>query len=173
MHSGPKVSLQQLLDCKEQRAFRQRELISIHSLPLVSFSINMVGAIKKNALSSRAFYAGYQTIVDDCLAKNLPIVDIEKTIAVTGYEALFSVNTKSYAQLKLAMVNIEDTHPFGRLFDIDVIDIDGLPISRDTFDLPRRRCFVCEQEAKLCARNRSHSLDELLNKMTEIIHESQ
>lgn len=173
MYSGPKVSLQQLLDCKEQRAFRQREWISVHSLPLVSFSINMVGAIKKNELSSRAFHAGFQAIIDECLSTDIPIVAIEEIVAATGYEALFAVKATSYTQLKHAMVNIEDSHPLGRLFDIDVIDIDGRPISRDSFNLPRRRCFVCQQEAKLCARNRSHSLHELLNKMTEIIHDSQ
>lgn len=172
MYSGPKVSLQQLLDCKEQRAFRQREWISIHSLPLISLSINMVGNIKKNGLSSRAFHAGYKAIIDDCLSVDLPIVAVEKTVSATGYEALLAVNSSSYSDLKYAMVNIEDTHPLGRLLDIDVIDLNGKPISRDTLNLPRRRCFVCQQEAKICARNRSHSLHELLNKMTEIIHES-
>ncbi|MBF4253194.1 hypothetical protein EA007_20155, partial [Vibrio anguillarum] len=39
MYSGPQVNLQQLLDCKEQRAYRQREWVNTHSLPLISFTI--------------------------------------------------------------------------------------------------------------------------------------
>ncbi len=68
------------------------------------------------------------------------------------------------------MVEVEDTHPLGRLFDIDVIDTQGVVLSRDQLRFARRRCFVCGRDAKLCARNRVHPLTGLIDKLSEIIH---
>lgn len=173
MYSGPKVTLPQLLDSREQRAFRQREWLNEHSLPLISFTINMVGEVKQNTIAERAFNAGYQEILDECLSQDMAIVRLEKYTAVTGYELLIVAQPNEVKALKRAMVSIEDTHPLGRLFDIDVIDIDGRPLSRDSLGLPRRRCLVCEDEAKVCARSRRHSLSDLIAKMSEIIDDCQ
>ena len=67
------------------------------------------------------------------------------------------------------MCDIEDTHPLGRIFDIDVIDTDGTKLSRDSF----RKCILCDCQAQECARSRRHSVDEMFQAITELIHKNQ
>ncbi|MEY8292793.1 citrate lyase holo-[acyl-carrier protein] synthase [Carnobacteriaceae bacterium 52-44] len=56
------------------------------------------------------------------------------------------------------MVNIEENHPLGRLFDLDVLMLDQnnevQGKSRTKLGLPVRRCFLCERPAKDCGRSR-------------------
>lgn len=64
-------------------------------------------------------------------------------------------------EAKRVAVEIEDTHPLGRLFDIDVIDAQGIPVSRDRVGGQPRRCLVCDYEARYCMRMRWHTQEEI------------
>jgi holo-ACP synthase/triphosphoribosyl-dephospho-CoA synthase len=55
---------------------------------------------------------------------------------------------------------IEQTHPLGRLFDIDVIEGGG-KISRAGLGLEERKCLVCGGGAFACGRSRAHKAEEL------------
>ena len=48
----------------------------------------------------------------------------------TGYEA-YLITPLPLLEAKRIAVTIEDTHPLGRLFDIDVINSDGIPVARN------------------------------------------
>ena len=86
----------------------------------------------------------------------------------TGYEAYLET-TLSRGEAKRKTSSIEDTHPLGRLFDLDVIDADGVPISRETIGLNPRKCLICDNEARYCMRNRTHTLSELSARIDEMI----
>lgn len=171
-YSGPKVTLHQVLENRERRASRQREWVEAHSLPMISFTINMVGEVKLNQLSRTAFVQGYQAILDECRVQDVSVVSIEKYSSDTGPELLISAGNIDPIKLKRCMVHIEDSHPLGRLFDIDVLDNQCTALSRDGLGLPRRKCLVCGEEAKICARSRTHQLPELIEKMSEMINDS-
>ncbi|PWI32322.1 citrate lyase holo-[acyl-carrier protein] synthase [Vibrio albus] len=171
MYSGPKVTLEQVLDNRERRANRQREWAEAHSLPLISFTINMVGEVKLNQISRTAFSQGYQAIVQACSTHNIEMVSLEKYSSDCGAELLISAGNIEPDALKRVMVEIEDTHSLGRLFDIDILDSQCVSLSRDTYGLPRRKCFVCGNEAKICARSRAHPLPALIDKMSEMIND--
>lgn len=173
MYDGPIASLEQILDSREQRAVKQREWVDTHSLPLVSFTINMVGSIKKNHIAKVAFEHGYNAIVNACVTAGMAILKMDIKEEVTGYELLIVVDTCDIHFLKNTMVEIEETHSLGRLFDIDVIRKDYRPLSRSVIKQPKRRCLVCEQEAKSCIRQQSHTLNDLIKKMTELINACQ
>ena len=78
----------------------------------------------------------------------------------TGYEA-YLITTLPLLEAKRVAVEIEDTHPLGRLFDIDVIDAQGIPVSRDRVGGQPRRCLVCDHEARYCMRMRWHTQEEI------------
>lgn len=78
----------------------------------------------------------------------------------TGYEA-YLITTLPLLEAKRVAVEIEDTHPLGRLFDIDVIDKQGIPVSRDRVGGQPRRCLVCDHEARYCMRMRWHTQEEI------------
>ena len=63
---------------------------------------------------------------------------------------------------------LEETHPLGRLMDIDVVGAEG-PVSRADIGLAPRRCLLCERDARYCMRAKSHTREELLSRIEEIV----
>jgi holo-ACP synthase/triphosphoribosyl-dephospho-CoA synthase len=64
-------------------------------------------------------------------------------------------------ELKQLAMDLEDTDPIGRLFDMDVLDTDGKKLSREELGKARRKCLLCDRDAAICARSRAHGLDAL------------
>lgn len=73
----------------------------------------------------------------------------------------------SCKKIKDLTTDIEETHPVGRLFDLDVIDINGQKLSRPSF----RKCIICGCQAQECARTRKHSVNEMQSKIEEMLME--
>ena len=67
--------------------------------------------------------------------------------------------------LKAATIELEESIPLARLWDLDVFDAKGNLLSRADFALPPRACLVCGNEAKICARTRKHAVDEIVAEM--------
>lgn len=151
-----------VLDSRENRAERQQKWISQCKLPLVSFTLNIPGPCKQSALYARIHEEGL-----DALSKMIPVHRMEKWHLETGSEALLNTSIQAY-HLKSITVNLEEHHPLGRFFDIDVIDKDGSQITRSDINLPKRRCLICDEEAKVCTRNRTHRLEDLLDIISSI-----
>lgn len=63
---------------------------------------------------------------------------------------------------KAELLKIENDHEIGRLVDLDVYTKNGT-VSRKDFGLETRKCFVCENDAKVCVRQKNHSYKELTN----------
>ena len=168
--SGVEVSLDQVLNNKELRLKRQQEWLNRHFSPLVSFSINMPGAVKHNDAAVHIFTQGIQHIIQHCLKNDWQIVAEQSFNGITGPEAIFAISC-SALELKLAMVAIEEQHRFGRLMDLDVIDVDGTSLSRQDHLIPRRKCLLCDEDAVVCARSRRHDLSLLLQKINEITND--
>ena len=74
-------------------------------------------------------------------------------------------------EAKRVTCDIEDSHPLGRLFDIDVMDADGVPISRQTVGGEPRRCLLCDHESRWCMRNHSHSQEELMAHIKMVVED--
>ena len=86
----------------------------------------------------------------------------------TGYEA-YLITPLPLLEAKRIAVQIEDTHPLGRLFDIDIIDKDGVPVSRDRVGSRPRRCLVCDREARFCMRMRWHTQEEIWERINAMV----
>jgi holo-ACP synthase len=169
MYSGVAITLEQLLASREARAEKQRAWLDKHALPIISFTINMVGEVKLNALSKIAFTQGIEAIMFKCEVSDLPLHASQSDEYVTGLEFIASIEHTTGENLKRLMVSIEDNHPLGRLFDIDVIEPNGNVLSRDNLAMDRRRCLVCDNDAKICARTRQHSKQLIIDKMTQLV----
>lgn len=161
MAGGIEITLEQLLSSREERAAKQKNLIKEFMLPLISFTVNIPGAIKNTPDSRRIFYEGCKVLREQLKESSLSIVSFQIDELDTGREAYFVIKTDEIA-LKMITVKLENTHPLGRLFDFDVIGLDGRSVSREDLDYPKRKCLLCEQEAHVCARSRRHSLEELM-----------
>lgn len=156
------VTLNEILISREERVKIQRSLLCTYKKPLICFTMNIAGPVKISPLIERAFAVG-----KECILSKIPKEKILKNITntkSTGCEMYLTADF-SEKQLKDICTNIEDTHPLGRLFDMDVIAADQTKIERKT----QRSCIVCGSPGRNCAARRLHSASEVYNVMTNIM----
>jgi len=143
------------LDAREERALRQKEMIKKHGLPLISFTMNIAGPVKTSPLIERAFFEGAKQI--NSIVGRYFVAEKFESHTKCGPFLIYSVKCDE-SELKSKLVEIEDTHPIGRLFDMDVISGQGERMSRPT----ERGCIVCGASGKACAAGRLHPLSEIV-----------
>lgn len=81
-----------------------------------------------------------------------------------GYDGpyyIYAIQSNEFQEIKHALIDIETTHPLGRLIDLDLYNRQEL-ISREDLDMPLRSCMLCDKPAINCMREQTHTLDELL-----------
>lgn len=160
------ITLDKLLQSREQRWMRQQELMMEKpGATLVCLTVIMPGAVKRNIQSLTVAHAAVETMQQTFAGTILHLAnhDLE-----TGYESYMLTSLRPI-EAKHKACRVEDTHPLGRLFDMDVFDEEGLPISRSTIGFPPRRCLLCDYEARYCMRNHSHTQEELHQKIAQMI----
>ena len=154
------ADLPMMLDAREARQHRQKELQAQYGLPLLCFSMNIAGPIKRTPAILLAHRYGREAIE---VILGQPIYKEEINDA-TGCETYF-IYDKPAEEIKEAAVAVEEGRPIGRLFDMDVLMIDGEKLSRSN----PRKCLVCGGPAFACARNRAHGLDAVRQATQEIL----
>lgn len=160
------ITLSQLLDSRDERSRLQRSLIDKHpAATLVCLTVVMPGTVKRNSQSLIVAGAAITALLQH-FGEHLQ--EIIAHDLVTGYEA-FVVTDIDGRQAKQIACEIEDNHPLGRLFDIDVIDPQFGPLSRTELGATARKCLLCENEARFCMRNHTHSYEELQQCITQMI----
>ncbi|WP_331836090.1 citrate lyase holo-[acyl-carrier protein] synthase [Erysipelothrix piscisicarius] len=145
------VSLEAMLTAREKRAQTIQALKQqFPNQTIISFKLNIPGPIKSTPDYQWAFKQGL----------------IELDQIATCYECQLNNHTGPEAyymshlgpdSVKESMVMIEDTHPLGRLFDLDV---DGK--SRKDLGLQPRKCLICDDDAHACSRSRKHTLETVV-----------
>lgn len=157
------ITLQELLGSRDRRARRQGELLSqFPGRALLCLTVQLPGPEKKNALSLKIARAGVEAV-----GKRFNPVFEEINDLQTGFEAFFIVDGQPL-EVKKAAAEIEDTHPLGRLMDLDVIGPEG-PLGRASIGLQERRCLICEKPARYCMRAGSHTQDELMARIKQLV----
>jgi holo-ACP synthase len=160
------INVYQMAEAREFRHKMQDKMIKKNNLPVISFTLNIPGPEKNSALYRKIHNEGISVILDSF--KLLVIDQITRDVN-TGNEAYFSLNSPAI-EIKKKAIEIEDDHLLGRIFDIDVIDIDYQSVSRRILDYAPRKCLICCDEAAICSRSRNHSVEELLTEIQSIAH---
>ena len=160
------VSLHEILDARETRVAYQRELIEKYQKPLVCFTMNIPGPIKLDRDISIGFFVGCRQLRDAFAGKILFAEECRKN---TGCEAYYIVDMPAN-EIKQLTVELEDADSVSRLFDMDVLDIGGAKISRESLGYPRRQCLLCEKDAMICAGRRAHSLEDLKDRTDFLLY---
>ena len=79
----------EMLEAREARARRQRELLDCLSCPVVSFTMNIPGPVKNGPVIRRAFREGLLRLDAALDAPGLGVVSREEIDLPTGCEALW------------------------------------------------------------------------------------
>ena len=167
---GREAALLDMLDARERRQDMQRALIGQYHLPVISFTLNIVGPVKVFPLAVETFYEGVDLIGAQLNAWKIPVLCTRSITAHTGCEYFWVVDG-DLCFIKETLCLLEDSLSFGRLFDIDVINTDGRKISRTELGFPVRKCLLCSRDAFVCGRARTHTVKELLNKECQLMKE--
>lgn len=167
MLNGTPVELPAMLMAREARAEAQKACQAAHpGCTLISFGLNIPGPVKTNEELRRLFDDGLAAIEELLHGLQTPAIAQFTHHAATGDEALLAVQGEPGA-IKAATTRLEETHPLGRLFDIDVLASDGYKLSRPV----PRRCLLCDAQAQICARSRRHSVEALTTRIAAMLQD--
>lgn len=156
------VTLQDMLDARDRRAAYQRKLLSrFPQTSLLMFTVNWPGPNKDDPIASRVFTKGMIALIRMCDKHHIKTKHFEVFDRSTGGE-VFICAPVSAAFLKHIACELEESVPYGRLWDMDVLDESGAPVSRETLGREERACIVCGAAGRGCASRRLHSLEETL-----------
>lgn len=170
--NGPIVTLLDMLSARDERAKIHKKFLMMDTTSsLLCATMNIPGSIKTSE------------VLEDTFKK--VIVELESTIKdMDSYPHLYRNNSSGYEfyllvplskeKLKEIMVTIEENFYYGRLVDLDVLYMESNEvkvISRQELGYPKRQCFVCSKDAKVCARSKNHTLTEIQEKIIEIIEQ--
>ena len=158
------VTLQQILQAREDRVKLQKQFLQKYGCPLIVFTMNIAGPVKTSPLIERGFYAGLQMLQDVLPAMAVREIYVHKVN--TGWEGYLPVDLPAKV-LKNHCIKIEEGTPLGRLFDMDVLDADGRKLERGSL----RGCLVCGKPGRACAAGRLHPVEQLQAVTEQILRE--
>jgi len=170
------VSIEDMMRARDERVQVQNEMLAAAAAfpaptALLSFGMNIPGAVKQTPLIRSGFLFGKERLTELLQREGHAILLPRELRRVSGDTWLCLVGAPPEAVKRLA-VSLEDSEALARLFDIDVLDSKGHKLSREDFSLPPRRCLLCEEAAVVCARSRAHSVDALFSRCESLLREA-
>ncbi len=162
--------INEILKSREERAFIQQKIIALYNNPIISFTLNIPGSIKDSDKYRLIHDVGMDIITSELKDNICNITYIKRLNKTTGPEGYFSIEIDSI-ELKKMTSKIENEHILGRIFDIDVFDSNYNQISRLDLGLNPRECLICEENAKICSRGKTHELNDLLDEIEKLYNQ--
>lgn len=162
------VSLDALLAAKESRAARQTDWLTHYQQPVISLTLVTPGNVKDSIRYRNTMGVALQACDQMLWENGWTVLDRRVLWLPTGPEALWCVAHQA-PEIKAHCAALEQTHPLGRLWDMDVICPRDGHIGRLALGRAMRRCLICENSAHACARSRAHSPEEVVARVEKII----
>ena len=153
-------TLREVLAARDRRQRLREILLEQYSCPLVQVSPLNPGTVKNTPYALRVQDLAEEAVLNTLEVKGFSILHEEGAREVTGPWALYVVKGEA-SVIKKALIHLEETHPLGRLFDLDVMDKNGIPLSRRLLGYPERRCIVCGDSVSACIREERHSAKDV------------
>jgi len=147
-----------ILEAREDRANLINQLVSIHQT-VISVKANIPGP-NKNVVEARLLVSIFSRFLSTHFKKE-PVLHQSED----GPFSIFTLDQNA-DDIKNEMTEMEEVHPLGRLIDIDVYSLNQ-EYHRDK----PRKCFICNETAFICARQNSHSVQEYLSKINQLVFE--
>ena len=167
--TGTSVTSEELRAARDRRVLKKWEfLASGGEICLVEFSLNIAGAVKAFPFARAAFREEVQELTDRL--SRFSVLKSEVYEETTGDCAFFLLKSPA-VPVKKFLVSIEESHPLGRLFNLDVCGHDGISIKRHDLGLLPRTCLVCGEDAHVCAAKKSHSMELIQWQTAKLFHE--
>jgi holo-ACP synthase CitX len=151
-------TVDELLTARENRVGIIGELLKRYNTPLLVMRVNYPGLKKMNNLT-------VNIIEEMSLLVCMRLGDkVYCKCLLQGAEGpiFYVAVNEDVLVLKAIAIAFEETHSLGRCLDLDVYDREGKSISRQELRYPKRKCYLCEDDAHHCVRARRHSEHEVI-----------
>ena len=167
--TGSPVTSGELRAARDRRVLKKWEfLTSYGGLCLVEFSLNIAGSIKVFPFARAAFREESRELTDRL--SRFSVLKTEIFEEISGDYAFFLLKSPAVS-VKKFLVSIEESHPLGRLFNLDVCGPDGISIKRHDLGLLSRTCLVCGEDAHICTAKKAHSMELIRWQTAKLFHE--
>lgn len=164
------LTLEDVLKAREARASLQQEWLLGFGQSVISTTLVWPGEVKDTPLA-RQVMAEAKEALNQLLQKHRwEVSRHEIRFQPTGPEAFWSISAPAW-MIKHVTAHLEDNHPLGRLWDIDVFCPTSGLIKRSAIHQPMRRCFICDEPAHVCSRMRRHSPNELAQVIEDLTYD--
>jgi holo-ACP synthase CitX len=155
-----------ILNAREQRAKHIENLLQTYKKnTVVILKLNVVGQHKNPQYVQFVLRVFNNYIKKQFLDK---IMDSAYIKSDDGHYFYYIIHEQAQT-VKRKTIVLEECCPLGRLTDIDVYS-DEI-VNRSTLNHPQRTCFICEKDARICARNKTHSEKEINRKTRQIVEQ--
>ena len=144
-----------LLSEREERASFQRRLLERYGHSLIVVRANYPGNQKH---TPDTFYV--EETMKQILRSSSNVL-YETSMTTSEGRVGYLILDEDPMSLKQRMVDLEESHPFGRLADIDVLTLTKA-YHRSDLGKGMRKCFLCEEIAQVCVRSQRHPLHEVI-----------
>jgi len=161
--SSEPTAVTELLRARCERSQRLAEIAGAHA-GAISVTANRPGLEKQSPETSllvRLFTSQVRQLLHPPFCESFNSAD--------GEASLFGVQTDPFAAKRL-LTTLEAQHPLGAYIDLDLVTENGR-LSRKALNLKPRRCPLCGDAAKVCARSRRHDPHTFNNQMRQAVCE--
>ncbi|MFT8824816.1 MAG: triphosphoribosyl-dephospho-CoA synthase CitG [Liquorilactobacillus mali] len=171
---GQEIGLNAVLETREWRQNYQESLeMQFPNEIVIGVKLNIPGPIKTSIYLKKMFLDGWKELLEQLRAASHEILFLRLFLdKQTGPEGMLVVTGK-INQIKQLTILFESSFLFGRLFDADVMSQNGdeYQLSRTQLGFEARRCLVCGRNAKFCAKEQRHTLNEIYRAIQKLIDE--
>ena len=163
------VSLSVMLAARERRAVRRREFFRNREegACLLQITVNIPGTAKNSPMIRDIFDASLEAVLG--AFPGVALLPYTSRSLVTGPEGWIEI-TGPALSVKERTGLLEESHGWGRLWDIDVFSAPDRSLSRSGAGLKERTCYICARPAHECARSGTHGENEL-NEFIKTLYE--
>ncbi len=157
------MDINEMLLARENRVRLIHELIKKHHKPVILVKANIPGD-NKNIPEAYLLISLFRKE----MLFSFHIHDMVSFSSADGPYMLLSMNDVIPIDLKKKLVHLEENHPLGRFIDLDLYVDETYSISRVELSLTSRRCYICDDDARICSKTKKHTTKALL----KVIHTS-
>ena len=146
------------LDVREHLYALQQNLLQRANV-VVQIGLNTPGGF--SLYPWQRLFAAASAKVKQCLiAHKIPTLEQVSIQTAVGPYSITALRTDGFF-VKAALVAIEESHPQGRLWDLDVITAEG-GIDRAALGLAPRKCLLCSHPAHECRKLAKHPYPDII-----------
>ena len=159
-----KYTADELFEAREKRVGLIGKLLKNYNVPLLVMRVNYPGLEKTNKVTISII-----EVMSPLICTILSDRVCGKLLLLRGAEGpmFYAAVNEDVLNLKALAIDVEEKHPLGRCLDLDVYDLEGHSLSRQRLGHPRRKCYLCNDDAHNCVRAGRHKEHEVIRYIEE------